>query len=63
MKIIDIYWRWTPDDERPAHFYAVNVEIKDGFLICIDVDDNIHAYSLSDIHSYHVIHKAPQNCQ
>lgn len=63
MKIIDIYWKWSPNDPASPHFYAVDVEIKDGFLICTDVDGNIHAYSLSDIHSYHIMLRAPQNCQ
>lgn len=63
MKMIDIYWRWTREDELPLHVYATEVEVKNGFLILTDVDDNIHAYRLSDIHSYHIMLKAPQNCQ
>lgn len=61
--LIDIYWREYVNDTKDLHFYATNVEVDNNFLICTDVDDNIHAYNMEDIYSYHITRKAPQNCQ
>lgn len=64
MKIIEIYWKFaTEHNPRPLQVYAADIEIKDNFLICTDADDNIHAYNLDMIGEYHIILKAPQNCQ
>ena len=63
MLLIEIYWRDYVKDKNDLHFYATNVEVDNNFLICTDVDDNIHAYNMEDISSYHITRKAPQNCQ
>lgn len=63
MKIIEIFWREHVKDQKPIHNYVTEVEVGYNFLICTDVDDNIHAYNMEDILSYHIMLKAPQNCQ
>ena len=63
MLLIDIYWREHVKETNDLHFYASNVEVGYNFLIYTDVDDNIHAYNMEDISSYHITRKAPQNCQ
>ena len=64
MKLIEIYFKFATEScPKPIQNYATEIEIKNGFLICTDVDDNIHAYNLDMIGSYHIILKAPQNCQ
>lgn len=63
MKIIEIYWRKHVKEQKPIHNYATKIEVSDNFLICTDVDDNIHAFNMEDILSYHIMLEAPQNCQ